>query len=86
MSATIFHILIHKQWQTGFDAMMDHSEKKSLGIFYTAVSGKHRLSEDFGKLRSAFGSYIKVKRIGSRKRDGDDANNWHVTISDEAQS
>lgn len=43
----------------GFDSMMDHSEKKALSIFYTAVSGKHRLSEDFGKLRSAFGSYIK---------------------------
>lgn len=41
--------------------MMDHSEKKALSIFYAAVSGKHRLSEDFGKLRSAFGSYIKVK-------------------------
>lgn len=63
MLTTNFYILIHTKRQLGFDAMMDHSEKKSLGIFYTAVSGKHRLSEDFGKLRSAFGSYIKVKRV-----------------------
>ncbi|KAI7880208.1 Cullin-domain-containing protein [Lichtheimia hyalospora FSU 10163] len=59
MTMEMIHENIDRLLDKGFDAMMDHSEKKSLHIFYTAVSGKHRLSEDFGKLRSAFGNYIK---------------------------